>query len=51
MDWFWEAQLHTYLAELSLRRGDLERATIEASAAQRGRHAPRRSAPGAGART
>jgi ATP/maltotriose-dependent transcriptional regulator MalT len=34
MDWFWESQLHTYLAELSLRRGDLERATIEASAAQ-----------------
>ena len=34
MDWYWEAQLHTYLAELSLRRGDLERATIEASAAR-----------------
>ena len=34
MDWFWETQLHTYLAELSLQRGDLERATIEASAAQ-----------------
>ncbi len=34
MDWFWEAQLHTYLAELSLQHGDLERATIEASAAQ-----------------
>ena len=33
MDWFWEAHLHNYLAELSLRRGDLERATIEASAA------------------
>ncbi len=34
MDWYWEAQLHTYLAELSLRRGDLERATIEAAAAR-----------------
>ena len=34
MDWYWEAPLHTYLAELSLRRGDLERATIEASTAQ-----------------
>ena len=34
MDWYWEAQLHTYLAELSLRRGNLERATIEASAAR-----------------
>ena len=34
MDWYWEAQLHTYLAELWLRRGDLERATIEASAAR-----------------
>jgi DNA-binding winged helix-turn-helix (wHTH) protein len=34
MDWFWEPQLHTYLAELSLQRGDLERATAEASAAQ-----------------
>jgi DNA-binding winged helix-turn-helix (wHTH) protein len=34
MDWFWEPQLHTYLAELSLQRGDLERATIEAAAAQ-----------------
>jgi DNA-binding winged helix-turn-helix (wHTH) protein len=34
MDWYWEAQLHTYLAELSVRRGDLERATIEASAAR-----------------
>ncbi len=34
MDWYWEAQLHTYLAELSLRHGDLERATIEASAAR-----------------
>ncbi len=34
MDWFWESQLHSYLAELSLRRGDLERATIEAAAAQ-----------------
>jgi hypothetical protein len=34
MDWFWEAPLHIYLAELSLRRGDLERATIEASTAQ-----------------
>jgi DNA-binding winged helix-turn-helix (wHTH) protein len=33
MDWFWEAHLHNYLAELSLRRGDVERATIEASAA------------------
>jgi tetratricopeptide (TPR) repeat protein len=34
MDWYWEAQLHIYLAELWLRRGDLERATIEASTAQ-----------------
>ena len=34
MDWYWEAQLHTYLAELALRRGDLERATLEASAAR-----------------
>ena len=34
MDWFWEAPLHTYLAELSLRLGDLERATMEASSAQ-----------------
>ncbi len=34
MDWYWEAPLHTYLAELSLRRGDLERATLEASTAQ-----------------
>ena len=33
MDWFWEAQLHNYMAELSLRRGDVERATIEAAAA------------------
>jgi hypothetical protein len=33
MDWFWEAHLHNYLAELSLRLGDIERATIEASAA------------------
>jgi predicted ATPase/DNA-binding winged helix-turn-helix (wHTH) protein len=33
MDWFWEAHLHNYLAELSLRRGDIERATIEAAAA------------------
>jgi DNA-binding winged helix-turn-helix (wHTH) protein len=33
MDWFWEAQLHNYLAELSLQRRDIERATIEASAA------------------
>jgi hypothetical protein len=33
MDWFWEAQLHNYLAELSLQRHDVERATIEASAA------------------
>jgi DNA-binding winged helix-turn-helix (wHTH) protein len=34
MDWYWESQLHTFLAELCLKRGDLERATIEASAAQ-----------------
>ena len=34
MDWYWETQLHIYLAELWLRRGDLERATIEASTAQ-----------------
>jgi hypothetical protein len=34
MDWYWASQLHASLAELSLRRGDLERATIEASAAQ-----------------
>jgi DNA-binding winged helix-turn-helix (wHTH) protein len=34
MDWYWESQLHMHLAELSLRRGDLERATIEAAAAQ-----------------
>jgi DNA-binding winged helix-turn-helix (wHTH) protein len=34
MDWFWEAQLHSYMAELSLRQGDLERATIEAAAAR-----------------
>ena len=34
MDWFWESQLHSYLAELWLRRGDLERATIEAAAAR-----------------
>jgi hypothetical protein len=34
MDWFWEAQLHIYLSELSLRHGDIERATIEAAAAQ-----------------
>jgi DNA-binding winged helix-turn-helix (wHTH) protein len=34
MDWFWESHLHTHLAELSLRRGDLERATMEASAAR-----------------
>jgi tetratricopeptide (TPR) repeat protein len=34
MDWFWASQLHTALADLALRRGDLERATIEAFAAQ-----------------
>jgi tetratricopeptide (TPR) repeat protein len=34
MDWFWESHLHTHLAELSLRRGDLERATLEATAAR-----------------
>ena len=34
MDWFWESHLHTHLAELSLRRGDLERATLEAAAAR-----------------
>ena len=34
MDWYWESQLHSYLAELWLRRGDLERATIEAAAAR-----------------
>src|SRR5262245_39617508 len=33
MDWFWEAPLHSSLAELSLQRGDVERATTEASAA------------------
>ena len=39
MDWYWEAQLHAYLAELWLRRGDLERATIEASAARQAANA------------
>jgi predicted ATPase/DNA-binding winged helix-turn-helix (wHTH) protein len=34
LDWFWEIQLHIYLAELALRRKDLERATSEAKAAQ-----------------
>ena len=34
MDWFWGLQLHIHLAELALRRKDLERATAEALAAQ-----------------
>jgi DNA-binding winged helix-turn-helix (wHTH) protein len=39
LEWYWEAPLHICLAELSLRRGDLERATIEASAAQQAANA------------
>jgi hypothetical protein len=34
LDWFWEIQLHNQLAQLALARGDLERATTEARAAQ-----------------
>jgi hypothetical protein len=34
MDWFWGLQLHIYMADLALRRKDLERATVEAWAAQ-----------------
>ena len=34
LDWFWKAQLHMYLAELAMKRGDLDRAAIEAEAAQ-----------------
>jgi ATP/maltotriose-dependent transcriptional regulator MalT len=34
IDWFWKPQLYSYLAELALRRGDLERAAIEAATAQ-----------------
>jgi DNA-binding winged helix-turn-helix (wHTH) protein len=41
MDWYWEAQLHSYLAELWLRRGDVERATIEASSARQAADATR----------
>ena len=34
IDWFWKPQLHSYLAELALRRGDLDRAATAAGAAQ-----------------
>jgi hypothetical protein len=34
IDWFWKPQLHSYLGELALRRGDLERAAAAATAAQ-----------------
>jgi DNA-binding winged helix-turn-helix (wHTH) protein len=34
LGWFWKTQLHMYLSELSMRRGDLDRAAIEAEAAQ-----------------
>ena len=34
IDWFWKPQLHSSVAELALRRGDLDRAAAAASAAQ-----------------
>jgi DNA-binding winged helix-turn-helix (wHTH) protein len=34
IDWFWKPQLHSYLAELALGRGDLDRAAAAAAAAQ-----------------
>ncbi len=34
LDWFWKPQLQSYLAELAMRRGDLDRALLEAEAAQ-----------------
>jgi DNA-binding winged helix-turn-helix (wHTH) protein len=34
LDWFWKAQLHMYLSELEIKRGNLEAAASEAEAAQ-----------------
>jgi DNA-binding winged helix-turn-helix (wHTH) protein len=34
LDWFWKAQLHAYLSELALRRGELDSAENEARTAQ-----------------
>jgi DNA-binding winged helix-turn-helix (wHTH) protein/tetratricopeptide (TPR) repeat protein len=34
LDWFWKAQLHMYLSELAMKRGDLEGAAREAELAQ-----------------